>query len=504
MAYMIARCCAVCNTSATPHALFCVQCGARLTNKSPLQRSHQPIGALLGGRYRLRQLISVGGNGAVYEARHEPLGTIHALKETLATDPESLGQFLAEARLLARLAHPVLVRVTDYFTEPSGSAFLVMDYVPGETLQHKLEQPGIAYTVHEAIGWILQLCAGLEYLHNYRDPATGQPHPIIHRDVKPLNAVLTPEGQLKLIDLGIARIIAPDQATARVARSVTEPFAPIEQYGAGTDVRSDLYALGVTAYVLLTRQLPPSAPERIARPQKLPIRMINSEVPPDIAAAIEQAMMPRPEARYPSIAAFRQVLELGWLARNAELPVPPRPSGTPARDTAGIWGKLQRAFGSPPSSEATGQALIDKGILAEQVVVWKARQGRQASIDLVVVVERRTHGPPRLRLTLRITEHGLRGRETRQQITFEEDDARAFTASLGQLLQLRDRVGAEIHFAVERTALRGIWSGVRGPLELAIRTSGPRGGVKACTISLDRRQVEALAQELRRGMRHSR
>lgn len=504
MAHMIARCCAVCKTSATPHALFCVECGARLTNKAPLQRSHQPVGALLGGRYRLRQLISVGGNGAVYEARHEPLGTIHALKETLATDPESLGQFLAEARLLARLAHPVLVRVTDYFTEPSGSAFLVMDYVPGETLQHKLEQSGIAYTVHEAIGWILQLCAGLEYLHNYRDPTSGQPHPIIHRDVKPLNAVLTPEGQLKLIDLGIARIIAPDQATARVARSVTEPFAPIEQYGAGTDVRSDLYALGVTAYVLLTRQLPPSAPERIARPQKLPIRTINSEVPPDIAAAIEQAMMPRPEARYPSIAAFRQVLELGWLARNAELPISPRPAGTPARDTAGIWGKLQRAFGNQPSSEATGQALIDKGILAEQVVVWKARQGRQASIDLVVVVERRTHGPPRLRLTLRITEHGLRGRETRQQITFEEEDARAFTASLGQLLQLRDRVGAEIHFAVERTALRGIWSGVRGPLELAIRTSGPRGGVKACTISLDRRQVEALAQELRRGMRHSR
>ena len=80
---------------------------------------------------------------------------------------------------------------------------------------------------------------------------------------------------------------------------------------------------------------------------------------------------------------------------------------------------------------------------------------------------------------------------------------RTFTASLGQLLQLRDRVGAEIHFAVERTALRGNWSGLRGPLELTIRTSGPRGGQKACTITLDRRQVELLAQELRRGLRRT-
>src|SRR6185503_8061413 len=145
------------------------------------------------------------------------------------------------------------------------------------------------------------------------DPATGHLRPVIHRDIKPLNVVLTPEGHVKLLDMGIARFAAPGQATARIARAVTEPFAPIEQYGVGTDARSDLYALGVTAYVMLTRQLPPSALERITQPQDLRVRVVNREVPPAVAAAIERAMMPRAEARYPTVEAFRRAVESGWV-----------------------------------------------------------------------------------------------------------------------------------------------------------------------------------------------
>lgn len=485
---------------ASPQALFCVECGARLTYASPFARAHRPAGMLVGGRYRLRRLISVGGNGAVYEARHEPLGTIHALKETLTLDPDTLGQFLAEARLLAQLAHPVLVRVTDYFTEPSGSAFLVMDYVPGETLQHKLEQPDAAYTVQDALGWLLQLCAALEYLHSYRDPISGQTQPIIHRDVKPLNVVLTPDGQVKLLDLGIARVAAPGQATSRAARSVTEPFAPIEQYGAGTDARSDLYALGVTAYVLMTRQLPPSAPERVARPRKLSVRALNSQVPPDVAAAIERAMMPRPEARYPSVAAFRQALELEWVGGRAKETSDPRVAA-PGRDGSRLWSVIQRALGATHAGGSAPQALIDNGALVEQVVVWRGRQARRASVEVAMMIEHRQVERSKLLLVVKVAEYGPRGRETRQQIALDEADARAFAASLGELLQLRDRLAAEILFTVARTALHGAWPGARGPLELTIRASGPRGGVKASAIILDRTQVEALAQELRRGLR---
>ena len=162
--------CHACGSRAAPRALYCVDCGARLAPTGRHARSPRPAGVRVGGRYRLRRLIDMGGNGAVYEAQHELLGTTHALKESLADDQPSLEQFLIEARLMARLDHPVLVQVSDYFIEPSGAAFLVMDYVSGETLQHKLEQPVAGYSVSDVISWLLQLCSALEYLHDYRDP----------------------------------------------------------------------------------------------------------------------------------------------------------------------------------------------------------------------------------------------------------------------------------------------------------------------------------------------
>src|SRR6266508_6693359 len=105
--------CHACGSRAAPRALYCVDCGARLAPTGRNARTPRPAGVRVGGRYRLRRLIDMGGNGAVYEAQHELLGTTHALKATLATDAESVAQFLAEARLLARLDHPVLVRVTE-------------------------------------------------------------------------------------------------------------------------------------------------------------------------------------------------------------------------------------------------------------------------------------------------------------------------------------------------------------------------------------------------------
>jgi hypothetical protein len=433
----------------------------------------------------------MGGNGAVYEAQHELLGTSHALKETLATDPASVEQFLAEARLLARLDHSVVVRVTDYFIEPSGAAFLVMEYVAGETLQHKLEHSSASYSIADVVGWLLQLCSGLEYLHSYRDWATGQLRPVIHRDIKPLNVALTPEGRIKLLDMGIAHVAAPGQTTARAARAVTEPFAPIEQYGAGTDARSDLYALGVTAYVLLTRQLPPSAPLRVASPQELRIRAINRAVPPGVAAAIERAMLPRREARFPTVEAFRRALESGWVAED-------RFDGAAGHDTSGLWGTIRRVLVGPGMASGALPAVAPAGkvMLAERLVEWRSRSNASTSLEVVLSLERGMSGPAQLRLAAEICQRGRRGRLSQQRIALEERDARAFAARLGELARLGARLSGEIEFAVDRTTLRGRWSGPRSPFELEIRTSGPRGGVKSCAIALDRRQVEELAYEL--------
>lgn len=502
--------CNSCGSRAAARALYCVDCGARLVPTTRHARTPRPTGARVGGRYRLRRLIDIGGNGAVYEAEHELLGTTHALKETLAGNDEAVVQFLAEARLLARLDHPVLVRVTDYFIEPSGAAFLVMDYAAGETLQRKLEQPGPTYGVSDVLGWILQLCAALEYLHDYRDPLTNQPAPIIHRDIKPLNIVLTPEGRIKLLDMGIARVARPGEATSRVARAVTEPFAPIEQYGAGTDQRSDIYALGVTAYVLLTRQLPPSALERVAQPAELKIRATNRAVPPQVASAVEKAMLPQPEARFQEIAAFRRAIELGWVAgERLEQAAQATPSGRLSRDS-GLLGALRRVLGSGPAPATPATAASPPpsaagGLrMAERLAEWRAPAAHGGAFEAVLALGREGDAPPELRLTISISERGKRGKLTFQQIALAERDARLFTARLAELLRLSGRITAGLDFEVGRCALHGGWPGPRGPLTLTIRTIGPRGGVTACGFTLDRRQVESLAFELQQALRRVR
>lgn len=502
--------CSTCGSRAAPRALYCVDCGARLVPTARHARTPRPAGLRVGGRYTLRRLIDIGGNGAVYEAQHDLLGTTHALKETLAADQESAQQFLAEARLLAQLDHPVLVRVTDYFIEPSGAAFLVMDYAAGETLQHKIERPGPAYSVADVIGWLLQLCHALEYLHGYHDPATRQPRPIIHRDIKPLNIILTPEGRIKLLDMGIARVALPGEATTRVARAVTEPFAPIEQYGAGTDQRSDIYALGVTAYVLLTRQLPPSALERVAQPAELKIRVLNRAVPAPVASALERAMMPQAEARFASVEALRRALELGWVAgERLEQAAQTTPSGRLSRDT-GLLGAIRRALGGsvPAPSSPAGSAALPlpaAGLtLAERLVEWRAHDERRGAIEVILALERNGEAAPQLRMTVSISERGKRGKMTFQQITLAEADARAFAGRLADLPRLGARLTADFEFEVGRTSLRGQWPGGRGPLALGLRTLGPRGGVRVCVFPIDRRQVEMLAHELQQGLRRIR
>lgn len=493
------RFCTACGSQAAPQALFCVECGTQLLPATQHARTLRPAGVRVGGRYRLLRLIAMGGNGAVYEAQHELLGTALALKETLATDPAAVEQFMHEARLLARLDHPVVVRVTDSFIEPSGAAFLVMEYVAGETLQHMIEQADVSYSVADVMGWLLQLCTGLEYLHSYRDSATGQLHPVIHRDIKPLNVVLTPDGRIKLIDLGIAHVATPGQATTQMARAVTEPFAPLEQYGAGTDVRSDLYALGVTAYVLLTRQLPPSAPLRVARPQELRIRAINRTVPPGVAAAIERAMMPQREARFPTVEAFRSALERGWVTED-------RLDGAAHHDTSGLWGTLRRVFVGTGPTNSSPSSPVSAGnlMLAERLVEWRSHAHASTNLEVILLLERGMSKPAQVRLAAAICQRGRRGRLTQQRIMLEERDARAFTARLGELTRLGARHSGEIQFAIDRTTLRGTWTGPRSPFELEIRTSGPRGGVTSCIITLDRRQVEGLAYELETALRRVR
>lgn len=304
---------------------------------------HQGLepGTVLRGRYEILGLIGQGGMGAVYKAADRRLpGRICAIKETWP--PPGLGaealvhtreQFLREASTLARLDHPNLPKVSDYYTlispgqDATSRDYLVMDYVPGQNLEqiaHQARREGRFLDEHEALGWMLQLCDALLYLHS-QDP------PVLHRDVKPANVKLTPDGRIKLVDFGLVKPLDPaDPNTVTGLRGLGSlPYTPLEQYAGEighTDRRSDLYSLGATLYHLLTGSVPANAQERFldSGSFRLP-RSINPAISPDLEQAMLSAMALHPKDRPDSVKAWCRMLT-GELSTASSLPAPPEES----------------------------------------------------------------------------------------------------------------------------------------------------------------------------------
>jgi eukaryotic-like serine/threonine-protein kinase len=274
-------------------------------------------GDILRERYHIVGLIGAGGMGAVYLSNDNRLeGRQCALKETLplpTLNPEiaqaARRQFYQEASTLARLDHPGLPKVSDFFSIDDRD-YLVMDYVPGRNLMEIItESRREARFLDEqtVLGWIDQLCDTLIYLHS-RQPV------VLHRDIKPANIKLTPEGRLKLVDFGLVKPLDPDDPSTLTGLqgSGSLPYAPLEQYVdhlGHTDARSDLYALGATLYHLLTGNTPSSAQERFLTPESLPpVRQVNPAISLGVDEAIMMAMSLHPKDRPASVALWRQVL----------------------------------------------------------------------------------------------------------------------------------------------------------------------------------------------------
>jgi serine/threonine-protein kinase len=218
-------------------------------------------------RYLIDSSLASGGMGEVYRATHMRLNRPVAIKvlQTLSTDPTEhrlfREQFEREARILASLDHPNIVKVTDYFEE-GQRGFLVMEFLHGETLGAWIQRHGPC-PESIALACIGEILGALAYLHR-RNP------PIIMRDLKPSNVMLLSDGTCKLIDFGIARAATPGVGTKTIIRGRGTPgYAAPEQHGnPGTDERSDLYALGGTMYFLLSGQDPPDAIARVTAPLK--------------------------------------------------------------------------------------------------------------------------------------------------------------------------------------------------------------------------------------------
>src|ERR1044072_2926826 len=267
----------------------------------------------LQDRYRIIRILGKGGMGHVYEAIDDTVECIVAIKETVADSDKLRKAFEREAKLLANLRHAVLPRVTHYFFE-GNRQFLVMDFIEGLNLAELLALRKLPFGYEEVLPWADELLKALEYLHNRSEP-------IIHRDIKPANIKLTRDGQIYLLDFGLAKGAAGQMSSERgqfnsSIYGYTEAYASPEQINnTGTNAQSDLYSLGATFYHLLTAQIPMMAPRRelkvaIGKADPLvPIHQLNPLIPQPIALVIEQALALDPLNRHASAADMRRALQ---------------------------------------------------------------------------------------------------------------------------------------------------------------------------------------------------
>ncbi|MEI6289155.1 MAG: serine/threonine-protein kinase [Chloroflexota bacterium] len=289
-------------------------------------------GEVLRERYRVQERIGQGGMGNIYQADDLRLeGRICAIKEVEHDQnlPEKVlrearDQFLREATVLARLDHPNLPKVSDFFSIGQRD-YLVMDYVPGKDLRAMIldaKSHNSFLDERDVLDWIAQLSDALTYLHR-------QVPPIVHRDIKPSNLKITPDGLIKLVDFGLVKVLAPDEETITIIQGQgTLLYTPLEQYGGSenhTDVRSDIYAFGATLYHLLTCQPPLDARQRFLLPENQPTpRKINPAISVRTEKAILWATEIHPDQRPDSIETLRR-----YLFGTKELPS--RPMTRPTR-----------------------------------------------------------------------------------------------------------------------------------------------------------------------------
>jgi len=263
-------------------------------------------GVVLQGRYAIEGTLGVGGMSVVYRGRDLRFKDVVrpcAIKEMFQSAPDSntrllnLKNFERESGLLATLAHPAIPKVYDFFEE-NGRFYLILELIPGQDLETALDQAGGPLPEERVARWSAQICDVLAYLHN------RTPEPIVFRDLKPSNVMITPEERIVLIDFGIARNL--NRGDRKGTMIGTEGYSPPEQYRGLAEPRGDLYALGATMHHLLTASDP-----RIETPftfHERPLRQLNADVSPELDAVVARALEYDASARWNSAEEMKNAL----------------------------------------------------------------------------------------------------------------------------------------------------------------------------------------------------
>ena len=256
------------------------------------------------GNYKITAVIARGASGCVYRAHHVVLGRVAAVKFLRPDRPHSLATYdrlLDEGRLLDRLRHPHILPVYECGTD-HDIPYLVMKYARGGSLRERLDQRFYRpLPLEDALIVLSQIGDALAYAHQLG---------VIHRDIKPENILFNTRGDAFLADVGIAVVRAPDESERMVDGSGTPAYMPPEQFNGVVDARSDLYALGCTAYEMLTGHRPFNAPDHVAlavkhaREHPVPPTLLNPKLPSRIDAVILKALEKRRVNRYPDVRAF--------------------------------------------------------------------------------------------------------------------------------------------------------------------------------------------------------
>ncbi|GAA1684236.1 Stk1 family PASTA domain-containing Ser/Thr kinase [Glycomyces endophyticus] len=339
---------------------------------------------LLGGRYEIGEVVGYGGMAEVHRGRDLRLGrdvAVKLLRADLSRDESFLIRFQREAQNSASLNHPNIVAVFDT-GEDMGIPYMVMEYVNGRTLKEVLIAEGrFEYTA--ACEVVADMCSALDFSHK---------HHIIHRDVKPGNVMLSDTNQVKVMDFGIARALASNQATMTQTSAVigtAQYLSPEQARGETVDARSDVYAVGCVLYELLvghppfTGDNPVSVAYQHVREEARPPSELNPNVPPSVDAVVMKALSKNPEHRYHSAAEMREDLIRAARGQDVMAPAVMGPADRTAIIDPDATAPIRQL---PTSSGKRRPWLIALGVVLALVAVSAAAWGIMRAMNETALV----------------------------------------------------------------------------------------------------------------------